>query len=102
MAWETPYGHAKYELRGNVAWVTLDRPERLNGLTGQMHTDLRAAWIHTNEDPDVRCIVLTASGRAFCSGADMKEESSGQQAGQGGADRRTPSLDWIGQYGHKE
>src|SRR5437588_12951955 len=102
MAWETPYGHAKYELRDHVAWVTLNRPERLNALSGEMHADLRAIWIETNQDPEVRVIVVTGAGRAFCTGADMKEESGGQQSGRGGADRRLPMLDWIGSYGHKE
>ncbi len=57
----------------HVAIVTLNRPERLNALNGQIHDEFEATLGELNRDPEVRCVVITGSGRAFCAGADMKE-----------------------------
>jgi 2-(1,2-epoxy-1,2-dihydrophenyl)acetyl-CoA isomerase len=54
-----------------VAWVTLNRPDRLNALTGQMYLDLEGCTHELAEDTEVGAIVLTGSGRAFCAGADL-------------------------------
>ncbi|HEX4242946.1 MAG TPA: enoyl-CoA hydratase-related protein [Steroidobacteraceae bacterium] len=59
------------ERRGGIAWVTLNRPERLNALNLQILQDLRAAAAMIQADRDVRAAVLTGAGRAFCSGADL-------------------------------
>ncbi|HJN93925.1 MAG TPA: enoyl-CoA hydratase/isomerase family protein, partial [Dehalococcoidia bacterium] len=61
------------ERDGHVAIVTLNRPERLNALNGQIHDEFEATLGQLNNDADVRCVVITGSGRAFCAGADMKE-----------------------------
>ncbi len=54
-----------------VAWVTLDRPDRLNAFDGVMLDELRATWRDLRADDDVRAIVLDAAGdRAFCTGVD--------------------------------
>jgi enoyl-CoA hydratase/carnithine racemase len=53
-----------------VAWLILDRPERLNAFTGSDYRDLRVALERALADPSVRVIVLTGSGRAFSAGAD--------------------------------
>src|SRR3954466_3843157 len=58
------------ERRGRVGWITLDRPERLNALTGEMFLELEQAAREL--DGEVGAIVLTGRGRAFCSGADLK------------------------------
>jgi 2-(1,2-epoxy-1,2-dihydrophenyl)acetyl-CoA isomerase len=54
-----------------IAYVTLNRPDRLNALNLGLITDLRAAAAAIDSDRDIRAVVLTASGRAFCSGADL-------------------------------
>jgi 2-(1,2-epoxy-1,2-dihydrophenyl)acetyl-CoA isomerase len=59
------------EREDHVAVVTLRRPDRLNALTHELVTVLRAALVSLDEDPAVRCIVLTGEGRAFSSGADL-------------------------------
>jgi 2-(1,2-epoxy-1,2-dihydrophenyl)acetyl-CoA isomerase len=59
------------ERRGAVCRVTLNRPERLNALNVRMLQDLRAAAGTIEADRDVRAVVLTGAGRAFCSGADL-------------------------------
>lgn len=55
---------------GAVRWLTLDRPEKLNAFTGAAQRDLRVALERAADDPDVRAIVLTGTGRAFSVGAD--------------------------------
>jgi enoyl-CoA hydratase/carnithine racemase len=61
------------EQSGGVLTVTLARPDQLNALNGQMREDLVALWAEVAQDSSVRVVVLTAAGRAFCSGADVGE-----------------------------
>ena len=56
---------------GAVATITLARPERLNAFTAGMADELIAAFDRTDADPDVRAVVVTGAGRAFCAGADL-------------------------------
>lgn len=58
------------EIREGAAWITFDRPERLNSWRGPEYGDLRAALERALGDDDVRAIVLTGAGRAFSAGAD--------------------------------
>jgi 2-(1,2-epoxy-1,2-dihydrophenyl)acetyl-CoA isomerase len=60
-----------FERREGIAHVTLNRPDRLNALNLALITDLRAAAAAIDADPDIRAVLLTASGRGFCSGADL-------------------------------
>jgi enoyl-CoA hydratase/carnithine racemase len=69
---------------GGVARITLHRPERLNAFTNLMQRELCAAFDRIDADPDVRAVVVTGSGRAFCAGADL---GSGERTFAGG--RRT-------------
>jgi enoyl-CoA hydratase/carnithine racemase len=64
-----------------VARITLDRPERLNAFTNAMQRELCAAFDAVDADPDVRAVVVTGSGRAFCAGADL---GSGERTFSGG------------------
>ncbi|MFP5472905.1 MAG: enoyl-CoA hydratase/isomerase family protein [Gammaproteobacteria bacterium] len=72
-----------YEVRGNVAVITLNRPDRMNTLGGTMKPDLARAFFElARADDRVRAVVITGAGdRAFCAGADIKERAEGQQAG---------------------
>src|SRR5438309_4563160 len=54
-----------------ICTITLNRPEKLNAWTRQMHLDLKDAMHTAGADPDVRAIILTGAGRGFCAGADM-------------------------------
>lgn len=56
-----------------VATVTLNRPERLNALTFQVYEELREAFVALDTEPGVRSVLLTGSGRAFCSGGDVED-----------------------------
>ena len=64
-----------YELRANVATVTMNRPEALNALSLQLTRDLGAAFRRAIDDGS-RAIILTGNGRAFCSGGDLREMKS--------------------------
>ena len=63
----------RYETRGAVALVTLNRPQALNSFTRQMHRDLRAALDRVEADKSIRALVLTGAGRGFCAGLDLSE-----------------------------
>ncbi|MDE0052542.1 MAG: enoyl-CoA hydratase-related protein [Rhodospirillales bacterium] len=62
---------------GGIARVTLNRPERLNAIDSAAEAALDRIWAEIEGDESVRCVVLTGTGRAFCAGADMKEEGPG-------------------------
>ena len=65
------------EQKGHVAIITLNRPESLNALTMSMMDALTAACVKMNDDPDVRCVILTGAGRGFCSGLDLRKNAIG-------------------------
>lgn len=67
------------ELDNHVTTITLNRPEVMNALNREMYAELEQAFRDANRDPEVRCIVLTGSGRAFCSGDDVKQIMLGEQ-----------------------
>jgi enoyl-CoA hydratase/carnithine racemase len=76
------YQAIRHEVTRGVATLTLDRPEALNAWNGRMAAELAAALRSCDEDDDVRAVVLTGAGRAFCAGADL---SGGGDAFQGEA-----------------
>jgi enoyl-CoA hydratase/carnithine racemase len=60
-----------YEVADRVLTITLNRPERLNAFTAQMGQDLIAAFDASDADDDVRAVIVTGAGPAFCAGADL-------------------------------
>jgi 2-(1,2-epoxy-1,2-dihydrophenyl)acetyl-CoA isomerase len=75
-----------------VAWLTLNRPQALNAWTKQLGEDMLAALDHVAEDPDVRAIVFTGAGRAFSSGADLREGAELGEDGKPDVVRRLRTL----------
>ncbi|MBS3941245.1 MAG: crotonase/enoyl-CoA hydratase family protein [Actinobacteria bacterium] len=65
----------RYERDGHVARITLDRPERGNGLTRQVIEELAVAVEHADLDPQVRVMLLAGSGTGFCSGYDLVDSA---------------------------
>lgn len=61
----------------HIARLTLNRPERLNALNEQMFRELNQALVDVAEDSEIRVLVLTGAGRAFCASADIKDERQG-------------------------
>ena len=62
---------ALYEKRGHIAYVTLNRPEKLNAINEQLVADHKMALLAANEDRDVRVVVVRGAGRAFSAGHDI-------------------------------
>jgi enoyl-CoA hydratase/carnithine racemase len=65
--------HFRFAVEGGVASVTFDRPERLNALTFEAYADLRDLLAELPHRDDVRVLVITGTGRGFCSGGDVHE-----------------------------
>jgi 2-(1,2-epoxy-1,2-dihydrophenyl)acetyl-CoA isomerase len=72
------YQYLKYEVAQGVATITLNRPEVYNALNDGITYELQDAWKAVAKDAEVRVIVLTGSGKAFCSGQDLKA-AAGQE-----------------------
>jgi enoyl-CoA hydratase/carnithine racemase len=71
----TDFDTLLYEERDGVAWVTLNRPDRLNAFNSLMQRELHGLWRGLRRHDDVRCIVLTGAGdKAFCTGIDRMEQ----------------------------
>ncbi|WP_068166785.1 enoyl-CoA hydratase/isomerase family protein [Rhodococcus phenolicus] len=68
-----PFDTIEYEVDGHTATLTLNRPDALNALSPHMITELRAAYTEAENDDKVWTLVVTGTGRAFCTGADVKE-----------------------------
>jgi enoyl-CoA hydratase/carnithine racemase len=65
-----------YTQDGHVGIITLDRPDRLNTISGDMLADLSKRLLGCDTDPEVRVIVLTGAGRGFCAGLDLETTGS--------------------------
>lgn len=81
-----------YEKRGPAAWITLNTPANRNALTGELVQHLIEALHTASADDDVRAIVLTGDGPAFCAGADLKNKGD---MGNSGEKARNPFIDLL-------
>jgi enoyl-CoA hydratase/carnithine racemase len=81
---------------GGVAWLRLNRPEQRNAISQAMRADLDQALADIDRDQDVRVVVLTGSGSAFCAGADLKESVEGSSGNALTSKPVTQSLDRVG------
>jgi enoyl-CoA hydratase/carnithine racemase len=70
------YQHIAVELKDSIATICLDRPEVLNAMTRRMRDEFIDAIDWTDNDDDVRVVIVTGRGRGFCSGADLSEGSA--------------------------
>ena len=66
------YEHITTTYDSGIATVTLNRPDKLNSFVGHMRRDLAEALEHAGSDAEVRVVILTGAGRAFCAGADVQ------------------------------
>lgn len=96
------YTQITYEARGDVAVITLDRPDRLNAWTPTMAVEQVDAIRRANDDPAIGAIVTTGSGRGFCAGADMQDTFRSRLDGvdpgddtKGGRGGMPVGLDWV-------
>jgi enoyl-CoA hydratase/carnithine racemase len=70
-----------YEAADGVAMITLNRPERMNTISGPMLAQLTELLLKANADREVRCVILTGTGRAFCAGLDLVDATKGSGIG---------------------
>jgi len=68
-----PHSFLYEQNQGGIATITLNRPERLNALTFEVYRELTDTFASLRDDKDVRVVVITGSGRAFCSGGDVHD-----------------------------
>jgi 2-(1,2-epoxy-1,2-dihydrophenyl)acetyl-CoA isomerase len=73
----------RYEKAGAIATLTMNRPERMNGMTNRMLCETTEALAAAAEDPELRVLVLTGAGRSFCPGADLNVIASGEGPEEG-------------------
>jgi enoyl-CoA hydratase/carnithine racemase len=82
-----PYAEITYDVADGVATVTLNRPDRLNAFTNTMMRELLDVFDRIDADDDVRAVVVTGAGRAFCAGMDLA--AGGDTFASGGSDVET-------------
>jgi enoyl-CoA hydratase/carnithine racemase len=75
-----------YAIGDHVATITLNAPGRMNTISGPMLDQLTDRMLQADRDRDVRCIVLTGAGRAFCAGLDMAAQVGAARGALGGLD----------------
>ena len=80
----TPADEVLYEVTDYIATITLNAPERMNTISGPMLDQLSKRLLEADAAKDVRVIVLTGSGRAFCAGLDLAAQASGPSGNLGG------------------
>jgi enoyl-CoA hydratase/carnithine racemase len=71
-----PYQQIKADVHDRILTLTLNRPEKLNAFTATMMTELIDVFTKVNSDDDVRVVIVTGAGRAFCAGADLSGGAS--------------------------
>lgn len=96
------YEQITYEVRDQVALITLDRPDKLNAWTPRMSEEQADALERANRDDAVGAIVTTGAGRGFCAGADMADTFQSRIDGvdpgentQDGSGGMPAGLDWV-------
>ena len=93
-----------YAVADGIATITLNRPEKLNAFTGKMMSEMIEAFDMTDADDNVKAVIVTGSGRAFCAGADLSEgaktfDYDALGVGRGGGDSPTRA-DGTTDYSH--
>ena len=87
----------RYEVENGIAWLYLNRPDKLNAFIAQMNREVKDAVKAASNDDAVRCIVITGEGRAFCSGQDLSEVDENMDHGQVLRDHYGPMVNQIRQ-----
>ena len=87
----------RYEVKDGIAWLYLNRPEKLNAFIAQMNWEVKEAIKAATFNDQVRCIVITGEGRAFCSGQDLAEVDENMDHGQVLRDHYGPMMKQIRQ-----
>lgn len=89
------YQHIRTDLAEQILTITLNRPERLNAFTLRMKDELVHAFGEASRNNDVRAVVVTGAGRAFCAGMEMQPEDGGNLFGYDNGGNQEPLVDTI-------
>ena len=89
------YEHLRVEIDDQIATITLDRPEKLNALSRDLHNEMVAAATALQADDDVRVLIVTGAGRGFCSGADLTARPSANGVSES-QNARLDEYGWVG------
>ena len=88
------YSDLLYEVDSRIATITLNRPDRLNAISGPMLDSFSRVLRDADADRDVRVIIITGAGRGFCAGLDLKDLTAGTGIGSNGtSDLATQKFD---------
>ena len=68
------------EVSNHIATITLNAPDRMNTISGAMLNQMSERFLEADNDPQVRCIILTGAGRAFCAGLDLGSQSGKKES----------------------
>ena len=98
MSEQSEYEQIAYEVEESILTITLDRPDRLNAFTARMMFELIDAFDRADADDDVRVVIVTGRGRAFCAGADLEaggDTFDATKRGTGDTGERAEDLDRL-------
>ena len=84
------YKEIIYTVEEDVATITLNRPEKMNALTGVTYQETEQALKEADADDAVRAVIITGAGRGFCSGDDVRAQSASPDAGERPVARKIP------------
>lgn len=82
-----------YETADRVATITLNAPDRMNTISRTMLDRLTELLVRADQDPEIRCVILTGAGRAFCAGLDVTAMAQGRDTGILSEGPQRPTLD---------
>ena len=95
------FEHVTFERRGQIALLTLNKPERLNALSAAMRTEVTHVLAQVRADDELRALVLTGAGRGFCSGADLAAGAAVMAAAPPEPKDQNERIDehgWVGKW----
>lgn len=94
-----------YDTHEQVAVITLNRPERLNAISGELREEVHQAVQTAQEDDAVRALIITGAGRGFCSGADLTGAAAAMAAGgqrvEQSQNERLDETGWVGRWARR-
>jgi 2-(1,2-epoxy-1,2-dihydrophenyl)acetyl-CoA isomerase len=88
------FQHLRVDISDQIGTIMLDRPEKLNALSRDLHNEMVAAANQLQADDDVRVVIVTGAGRGFCSGADLTARPAETPAES--QNQRMDEFGWVG------
>ncbi len=89
-----PYENLTLERDGQIALVTLNRPEKLNAISRELHLEMMQACEELRDDDEIRAVIWTGEGRGFCSGVDLTANRAAEEAKS--RQERLDEFGWVG------